>query len=101
MRRALATLGLLAAASACSATRAIVYHPTPVLVPGPAPPALSDEEVAVEDLRFFAEDGVLLHGRLARFRGAQRALLFCHGNRGNVFTPYSEDLQRALRHATR
>lgn len=96
-----AILGSLLVCAGCALTRSLVYHPTPVLEPSPPIEAGSEAEPAAVDLRFAAEDGTVLHGRLARFVGAQRAVLFCHGNRGNVFTPYNEDTQRALRRATR
>src|SRR5205823_4331624 len=75
--------------------------PTPVVDPDPPPAAESDDEPATEDLWFQGAQGTRLHAWLAPFRGAQAALIFCHGNRGNVFMPYSRDTLRTLRRATR
>jgi hypothetical protein len=60
----------------------LVYFPT---IPGrelTATPA--DIGLAYEEVRFTAEDGVALHGWYVPGRSDAGAVLFCHGNAGNI-----------------
>jgi fermentation-respiration switch protein FrsA (DUF1100 family) len=84
VRLAPGALLVLVVAAGCSFTRGFVYHPEHDDGHSEAPAALSADEPAVEDLVFFSFDGTKLHGWLARYKGATRAILACHGNAGNV-----------------
>lgn len=73
----LVALGLLS--GGCSLTRKLVYHPGPMTRGAPPIAALSPDELESEDVSFEGAEGARLHGVLARWAGARRAILFCHG----------------------
>lgn len=76
-------LYLSIAASACFWQDRIVYHPTRTITRTPA-----DAGMPFEDVAFHASDGVLLRGWFVPAEGRARgALLFCHGNAGNMSDP--------------
>jgi fermentation-respiration switch protein FrsA (DUF1100 family) len=90
--------GLALSASGCAWTRAAVYDPE--ADDGPLPARAGETSDAhVEDLAVVSEDGTLLHARLARAKGATRAVLFCHGTGGNVgrYTPFALALAERMR----
>lgn len=57
----------------------MIFYPYDVLEATPA-----DWGLDFEDVRLSAEDGVELHGWFVPHRGSGRALLFFHGNAGNI-----------------
>ena len=57
----------------------MIFFPTGPLVEAP-----SDWGLAYEDVSLDTEDGVRLHGWYLPRKGATRALLFFHGNAGNI-----------------
>jgi len=57
----------------------MLFFPWPRLMATPA-----DWGMAYEDVRLTADDGVALHGWYIPHEGAQRAVLFFHGNAGNI-----------------
>jgi pimeloyl-ACP methyl ester carboxylesterase len=59
----------------CGSTRGFVYYPEKTSVVAPE---------GLEDVWFTSADGTELHGWLERREGANRALLYCHGNGGNI-----------------
>lgn len=62
--------------------------------------SLSDLGVVGEEVRLEAEDGVSLHGFFIPHPGADRAILFLHGNAGNAShrLPNAVDLSRQASH---
>jgi fermentation-respiration switch protein FrsA (DUF1100 family) len=86
--------GLLAGAAGCVCLEnALLYHPTRDTDPRPVPPGST-----VQDLKLRTADGTLIHARWCPCAGAQGALLFCHGNAGNLFhrARTIADLKQAL-----
>jgi pimeloyl-ACP methyl ester carboxylesterase len=79
--------------------RGAVYHPDRDDGRCPPPVARGPREPAASNLDFASADGTKLHGWLARYEGATRAVLFCHGNAGNVELEGEDlcDLCRACR----
>ena len=60
----------------------LLYLPN---IGGPGLVATPDDiGLAFEEARFTTEDGVALHGWFIPADGAQRVLLYCHGNGGNI-----------------
>lgn len=98
LARAILCLALVGLAPGCTWTRAALYDPEPD-AERVGPPAPVAGEAPLEDLWLVSADGTRLHARLARFPGATRALLLCHGTGGNV-ARYTA-LVRELRDRTR
>lgn len=57
----------------------IIYHPERTLIATPAAINLEFDEVL-----FPASDGIMLHGWFIPKEGSRAAVLFCHGNAGNI-----------------
>ncbi|MBY0525349.1 MAG: alpha/beta hydrolase [Gemmataceae bacterium] len=58
----------------------LVYHPTPSSAHWQAPPA----NAGVEDVTLETADGTSIHGWWAPKPDARGAILYCHGNAGNI-----------------
>ena len=84
-RRLLRTVGLLAGVYLgvivvlLALENSLVYHPTPARVDWQPPPA-----AAVRDVELTSADGTRIHGWWYPREGAAGALLYFHGNAGNL-----------------
>ena len=77
MCRRFAMFVMLLLAGCLSVENALVYHPRPGAAPVEAPPPLQDVELKLAD-------GTAIHARWAPHPSGAAAILYCHGNGGNL-----------------
>ena len=76
--RWIAALAPLMLTGCMSVENSLVYHPRPAEEPYAAPPA------PIQDVELQLADGTKIHARWAPYPDATGAVLFCHGNGGNI-----------------
>lgn len=82
----MASLAMLGLSGCCSLEERMVYHPVRSEY-RPLPP-----NSPVEDVELLTPDGVAIHARWCPRPGSTGAILYCHGNAGNL-----EDFARPVR----
>lgn len=65
-------------AGCCALENKMVYAPTRCAASPPPPPSL------VQDVALHTADGTAIHARWCPFPGSTGAILYCHGNAGNL-----------------
>ncbi|MFQ5588603.1 MAG: alpha/beta hydrolase [Nitrospiria bacterium] len=75
----------------CAMEKGFIYHPEKRLIATPA-----DAGLSFEDLDIVTEDGVHINGWFVPYKGSEQALLWFHGNAGNI--SHRVDLLQRLHH---